>query len=190
MVVGRSTRKTSSLRRPAETGEPRCGRADVLPRAVPWSRSIRCSCWSRLRGARACTASGTANRDGRAAWSVPDHRLVGLKPSTTSAAGNDEQRRVVRFSSRTTSSSSHPGIPAVVRLPYRYTILDETYESNVQETINAKFRLIANRGQQYWRRPSRRPQHRQALLNCQRKAADERELRDHLRERRARSQTF
>ena len=29
------------------------------------------------------------------------------------------------------------------------TILDETYESNVQEPINAKFRLMANRGQRY-----------------------------------------
>lgn len=29
------------------------------------------------------------------------------------------------------------------------TILDETYESNVQEPINAKFRLMANRGERY-----------------------------------------
>jgi oleate hydratase len=29
------------------------------------------------------------------------------------------------------------------------TILDETYESNVQGPINAKFRLMANRGQRY-----------------------------------------
>jgi hypothetical protein len=29
------------------------------------------------------------------------------------------------------------------------TILDETYESNVREPINAKFRLMANRGERY-----------------------------------------